>query len=46
MRQVYINVLDVNKPLNIKSAIEQVKGKTVVTGQEEKLVAEICAKKP
>ena len=46
MRQVHIDILDVTKPLNIKSAIEQVKGKTVVTDQEEKLVAEICAKKP
>ena len=46
MRQVHIDILNVNKPLNIKSAIEQVKGKTVVTDQEEKLVAELCAKKP
>ena len=46
MRQVHTDILDVTKPLNTKSAIEQVKGKTVVTDQEEKLVAEICAKKP
>lgn len=46
MKQVYLDVLDVNKPLNIKSAIEQVKAKTVVTDEEEIRVAEICALKP
>jgi len=46
MRQVHFDILDITKPLNIKSSIEQTKGKTVVTDQEEKLVAEICAKKP
>ena len=42
-RQVHTDTIDVNKPLNIRSVVEQTKGQTVVTDQEELLVAKLCA---
>ena len=46
MKQVLSNVIDVTKPLNIASSIEQTKAKTVVTDAQELEVAKKCAEKP
>ena len=46
MKQVLSNVIDVTKPLNIASSIEQTKAKTVLTDAQELEVAKKCAEKP